>query len=136
MYEQDGEFIPANRVDGYPADWDERRRKVYRRDGHRCRGCSGEGRLVAHHVVPKSQGGSHKMSNLVTLCEPCHAKVHPHLDSAVFDKVGEGLRELWSFAVAIVVVFGIVFAVAWVGACAAGDPCDVANPPEGCSNYP
>lgn len=66
----------------YPDDWDERRRRVYRRDDHTCQNCAAKGgtngdtELHAHHIVPKSQGGKHKLTNLVTLCEECHRGAH------------------------------------------------------------
>ena len=66
--------------DGYPADWDQRRKKVYQRDGYQCQRCgvSGNAELHAHHKVPKSKGGSHRLSNLTTLCSDCHSQVHHH----------------------------------------------------------
>lgn len=57
---------------------------VYRRDGYTCQRCGAEGgphgdvELHAHHVVPKSQGGSHSLNNLTTLCYSCHNAVHDH----------------------------------------------------------
>lgn len=66
----------------YPHDWDERRRAVYRRDGYQCQNCdarggsAGDTELHCHHIVPKSKGGSHDKSNLVTLCRDCHNRVH------------------------------------------------------------
>ena len=68
----------------YPADWGTRRRMVYRRDGYTCQNCGAEGgpygdvELHAHHIVPKSQGGSHSLNNLTTLCYSCHNAVHDH----------------------------------------------------------
>ena len=46
-----------------------------------CKGCycCGQFSSVRHHVIPIQHGGSNLVSNLVPLCEPCHAKVHPHL---------------------------------------------------------
>lgn len=70
--------------DGYPPDWDTRRKHVYRRDGYQCQGCGrrgahrGDAELHAHHVVPKSRGGSHSTENLTTLCSDCHSRVHGH----------------------------------------------------------
>lgn len=68
----------------YPSDWNKRRKEVYRRDNHECQECGSRGgsrgntELHAHHVVPKSEGGSHDHSNLKTLCRDCHNKVHSH----------------------------------------------------------
>lgn len=41
--------------------------------------CCGTFACVRHHVTPLKHGGSNKPSNVVPLCEPCHAKIHPHL---------------------------------------------------------
>ena len=74
-------------MSGYPEDWDSRRRRVYRRDSHQCQKCNAKGgprgdvELHAHHITPKSQGGSHELSNLETLCKSCHASAHPHMDA-------------------------------------------------------
>jgi len=57
----------------YPDDWHARRRQVYQRDERTCQNCGrrgspfGDVKLHAHHVVPKGRGGSHRVSNLVTL---------------------------------------------------------------------
>jgi 5-methylcytosine-specific restriction endonuclease McrA len=32
--------------------------------------------IQVHHVIPRSQGGSHNPLNLRALCQKCHAKVH------------------------------------------------------------
>jgi hypothetical protein len=66
----------------YPADWGSRRRKVYQRDNYTCQNCGAKGgskgnaELHAHHIVPKSNGGTHRVSNLKTLCKQCHEAVH------------------------------------------------------------
>lgn len=57
-------------------------RSAYARDGFACRRCgakkSGKRSLHAHHVVPWA--GNHALrfdlSNVVTLCRPCHQWVH------------------------------------------------------------
>lgn len=66
----------------YPSDWDRRRKDVYKRDGYTCQNCGrrggpyGDAELHAHHVVPKSAGGTHKKSNLKTVCKECHHAIH------------------------------------------------------------
>jgi hypothetical protein len=66
----------------YPADWDSRRKKVYKRDKYTCQNCGRKGgidgdvELHAHHIVPKSKDGRHELDNLVTLCSKCHKPVH------------------------------------------------------------
>ena len=47
------------------------------RDGYACQQCGKQHtRLEAHHIVFRQQGGKDSLTNLVTLCEPCHKKVH------------------------------------------------------------
>ncbi|WOC31870.1 MULTISPECIES: HNH endonuclease [Caproicibacterium] len=45
-----------------------------------CERCLKEGRLTpveeVHHIVPVSQGGDHRESNLMSLCQSCHTKIH------------------------------------------------------------
>ena len=66
----------------YPSDRNTRRKHVYQRDNHTCQNCGSSGgpqghaELHAHHVVPKSRGGTHETSNLITLCKECHNTVH------------------------------------------------------------
>jgi len=54
------------------------KRRVLYRDGHRCRLCGAEriapGWLAIHHVDGSKI--DHQISNLVTLCKPCHMRVH------------------------------------------------------------
>lgn len=64
-----------------PTDWDNRREDVYERDDYTCANCKANGnkpniQLHAHHIVPRKQGGSHRLSNLKTLCSQCHLAVH------------------------------------------------------------
>lgn len=55
---------------------------MYRRDEYTCQNCGARGgpygdtELHAHHIVPIAQGGSHKPSNLTTLCKQCHDAAH------------------------------------------------------------
>lgn len=69
---------------GYPRDWNKRRKRVYRRDNYQCQKCGryggprGNVELHAHHIRPKSKGGSHHPSNLLTVCKRCHERIHGH----------------------------------------------------------
>ena len=55
------------------------RRKVYARDGHRCRCCSSRHSLHVHHIIPWSCGGATCLENLITGCRWCHSLVHAGL---------------------------------------------------------
>lgn len=86
---------------GYPSDWHSRRREVYERDDYQCQNCGqkggtyGDAKLHAHHIVPKSKGGTHHPENLSTLCKECHGAVHgdsmapTHRDSVAQGDQGE-----------------------------------------------
>lgn len=45
-----------------------------------CEQCLKEGRITpveeVHHILPISQGGTHDRSNLMSLCQSCHTKIH------------------------------------------------------------
>jgi hypothetical protein len=60
-------------------DWYHVKAYVLHRDGHKCQ--SGQKikhsvKLKVHHLQFRSQRGSNHHSNLVTLCEICHEKLH------------------------------------------------------------
>lgn len=63
-------------------NWEDTRRLVLARDGYKCVSCSTKVRsrdADVHHLLPRSMGGSDELSNLVTLCDGCHAAHHPNL---------------------------------------------------------
>ncbi|MFC6764623.1 HNH endonuclease [Natrinema soli] len=83
-----------------PPDWEARRKTVYRHDDWTCQACGRQSgphagdegvRLHAHHITPLAEGGSNQLSNLETLCEPCHQNEHDH-DIFTGDWVGDGPR--------------------------------------------
>lgn len=52
---------------------------ILTRDNYTCQCCKGkhkDSKLEVHHIVYRSQGGSDEESNLITLCETCHKKLH------------------------------------------------------------
>jgi len=64
----------------YPENWALLREEVFKRDKYQCQNCGAAGvGLNCHHIVPINKGGTNQLSNLITLCEKCHAKVHPHM---------------------------------------------------------
>lgn len=66
------------RKGNYPDDWDERRKRVLKRDGYECQRCGDSDTVLqAHHKTPISEGGGHELSNLETVCRSCHASEHP-----------------------------------------------------------
>jgi len=59
----------------YPPDWDKRRADILN-DSDSCEECGRYRNLHIHHKIRIGNGGSHKQSNLVVLCEKCHQKKH------------------------------------------------------------
>ena len=57
--------------------WSRIRRRVFDRDGWRCRACGKAGALEAHHVLPLHRGGdAFDLGNIETRCRSCHVEVH------------------------------------------------------------
>jgi len=62
----------------YPKNWYEIRALALSRDNYQCGNCHAPA-IHVHHIVPLSKGGTNDLSNLRSLCENCHKKVHPHM---------------------------------------------------------
>ncbi|WP_245321406.1 RecQ family ATP-dependent DNA helicase [Bradyrhizobium sp. NAS96.2] len=63
-------------------DWRRVRESILRRDNFKCVECEkpcDRGEADIHHLLPRSAGGSDEPSNLITLCDGCHAAHHPRL---------------------------------------------------------
>ena len=63
-------------------DWDSYeivRRWVLERDGWRCQFCGSTSGVEVHHIEHRSQGGSDREENLITLCCQCHMLTHSRL---------------------------------------------------------
>ncbi|MHA1286033.1 MAG: HNH endonuclease [Candidatus Thorarchaeota archaeon] len=59
-------------------DWEEQRKKCYKRDHYTCQVCGkhcGRKEIQAHHIIPYKEKGTNDLSNLITLCNVCHAQV-------------------------------------------------------------
>ena len=55
--------------------WGRIRAAVLERDDYRCQRCGlakGASSLEVHHVKPRHLGGDDRLSNLKTMCVPCH----------------------------------------------------------------
>jgi predicted HNH restriction endonuclease len=58
--------------------WANIRSLVISRDNRTCTSCEKTfpaKDLTVHHVVPRREGGSDELDNLVTLCPPCHDEI-------------------------------------------------------------
>ena len=59
--------------------FDGKREAVLRRDGYRCVLCGSVTQLLVHHKDGQGRGSikpNNRMSNLVTICYPCHIELH------------------------------------------------------------
>jgi 5-methylcytosine-specific restriction endonuclease McrA len=52
------------------------REQALARDGWRCQFCGSVAGVEVHHIEPRSRLGNDREDNLITLCTPCHRKVH------------------------------------------------------------
>lgn len=63
----------------HSTEWRRLRRETLKRDGYRCRvrDCEvrGSALLTVHHIVPRAEGGSHALRNLITLCPAHHDQI-------------------------------------------------------------
>lgn len=55
--------------------WEKLRKRVFKRDGHKCKLCGGAEVLQCHHLTYK-RFGKEKLSDLMTLCKDCHELIH------------------------------------------------------------
>lgn len=64
----------------YPPDWEARKTAVKMRDGDRCQvtGCPSFCAIDVHHIVPIHESGSHRIENLVCLCQVHHWRLPFH----------------------------------------------------------
>lgn len=54
-----------------------RNRKYYWENlKNECINCGSTDELQLHHIVPLSQGGTNRLSNIVVICSKCHGKIH------------------------------------------------------------
>ena len=72
----------------------ERRKAIYRRDGYRCALCDSTKYLQIHHVVPRGEGGTDNIQNLICLCADCHALAHGTNLRGWVDMTQEGITQL------------------------------------------
>ena len=65
--------VPFRRKTTRDLLWEKACRVVLRRAKGRCEVCGRPAPLDVHHIVKRSQGGSHDPDwNLIALCRPCH----------------------------------------------------------------
>jgi 5-methylcytosine-specific restriction endonuclease McrA len=63
----------------YGSDWSVVSKTCLTLANYVCQDCGENRANRAHHIVPKSRGGSDKQINLKAVCETCHKKYHKHL---------------------------------------------------------
>jgi ATP-dependent DNA helicase RecQ len=86
-------------------EWSAIRRMVLERDGYRCVECQEPVKSPdadVHHSLPRSMGGTDEPSNLVTLCDGCHAAHHPMLAAGLARRA----LERWAVRLARIFDYG------------------------------
>src|SRR5262245_38656430 len=58
------------------AEWKEKRRLVFRKQGRKCTDCGKTSELQVHHKTYERLGHE-RLSDLEVLCRQCHANCHP-----------------------------------------------------------
>jgi 5-methylcytosine-specific restriction endonuclease McrA len=63
------------------------RKKILERDNHECQMCGRKDKLLIHHIDGTNNRGkrnaNNNPSNLITVCKPCHTKIHFHGEDIV-----------------------------------------------------
>lgn len=62
-----------------PEQWDVLRKTTLKRDKYICQGCGQQKPLDVHHIIPISKKGKNHLSNLISICPECHARIHDWL---------------------------------------------------------
>lgn len=81
-------------------DWLAAREAVLKRDNYQCVECGAPASVAetdVHHLLPRSAGGADEPSNLVTLCDGCHAAHHPRLAG----RLARRMMEKWAVRLAL-----------------------------------
>jgi RecQ family ATP-dependent DNA helicase len=89
--------MTVQRPDAAEQQWHGVRAIVLARDNQRCQECGAlcaKGEADVHHLIPRAAGGIDEASNLITLCDGCHAARHPNLQGTLARRTIErwGLR--------------------------------------------
>lgn len=70
---------------GYGHAWRKLRERVLQRDDYLCLQCRAKALIVeatdVDHIIPKHDGGTDELSNLQSLCAPCHKEKTAKEDS-------------------------------------------------------
>lgn len=89
--------MPSPSSQNQPDPWRAVRAFVLARDHNTCVSCGivpEAGEADIHHLIPRAAGGLDEPSNLITLCDGCHAARHPNLQASLSRRMLErwGLR--------------------------------------------
>lgn len=75
---------PWNYIDGSSRnrfyrlqEWIKIAKECYKKDNWTCQTCGKKGGVLnAHHKIPYSISKDNSLNNLITLCVPCHSRIH------------------------------------------------------------
>lgn len=61
------------------SDFDRRKKKIHRLESHQVCFACGAPATCRHHLIQLQKGGPNTKRNVVSLCNQCHAEIHPWL---------------------------------------------------------
>lgn len=70
----------------------DKKERIFRRDGYKCKKCGSTAYLTLDHIIPKSAGGNDSDDNLETLCGTCNT----NKASIVKLSFSERIRFIWN----------------------------------------
>lgn len=66
----------------YTDEWAKAKAACLKRDKNTCQRCerkaNADRKVTAHHMIPRAEDGPDNITNLITLCDPCHDYVEIH----------------------------------------------------------
>jgi len=84
-----GGVTSATKIARASTEYKRWREAAFTRDNYTCQDCGERGgKLHAHHVFSFADFPEHRLEvwNGVTLCEVCHAKLHPAMATRMFER--------------------------------------------------
>lgn len=71
-----------------------RMRRWHKLKDTKCWVCERVATLIRHHIIQIQHGGNNEGANLVTICDWCHAEIHPWMDAPNDHPVVMAVKEL------------------------------------------
>jgi phage terminase large subunit GpA-like protein len=78
------------------SEWKDKRIIILQRDNFECRTCGSNKKLQVHHksYTKSKMAWEYKNSNLITLCESCHIKIHKKRSISSFFGIQKNCKKI------------------------------------------